>query len=313
MVDDTDELYMSIGAVSRETEIPAGTLRTWERRYGFPDPDRNEAGHRIYKRESIARLRLTHRAIEAGYRASNVVGMTIAELRELIEARARNDSVQEGVPGDGRAAIEVEEDRGWLADWLRASYQLDGDTLTRHFRNDWNRLGGLRFLQTRAIPFLQKIGDEWASDELNIVHEHYTTEVLRDFLSAQWRPQAARSIGPDVLLAGPEGEEHALGLHLVACIFALAGWKILFVGSNTPASDVVEAVRTNELEAVAVSIAPSYRSGRATAFLAELEDELPDGIELLVGGGGAPNLEEVDIRTFGDLESLHDWAFDRAH
>lgn len=39
---------LSIGALARRTGVGVSTLRAWERRYGFPVPQRLESGHRRY-------------------------------------------------------------------------------------------------------------------------------------------------------------------------------------------------------------------------------------------------------------------------
>jgi len=38
----------AIGSVERDTGIGRDTLRVWERRYGFPSPERNNKGERVY-------------------------------------------------------------------------------------------------------------------------------------------------------------------------------------------------------------------------------------------------------------------------
>ena len=50
----------SIAAVSKLTGISCHTLRVWERRYGFPVPERSPSGHRRYTRSQVELLcRLT--------------------------------------------------------------------------------------------------------------------------------------------------------------------------------------------------------------------------------------------------------------
>ena len=56
MSDDTT--LMSIGAIARATGVPTNTLRTWERRYGFPASQRIASGHRRYSLNTLSRLRL---------------------------------------------------------------------------------------------------------------------------------------------------------------------------------------------------------------------------------------------------------------
>lgn len=46
----------SIAAVSKLTGISCHTLRVWERRYGFPVPQRSASGHRRYDRTQVQLL-----------------------------------------------------------------------------------------------------------------------------------------------------------------------------------------------------------------------------------------------------------------
>ena len=45
--------WLTIGALSRATQIPPATLRTWERRYGVPKASRKPSGHRLYPLEAV--------------------------------------------------------------------------------------------------------------------------------------------------------------------------------------------------------------------------------------------------------------------
>lgn len=61
---DSTPVY-SIGAVAEMLNVPAGTLRTWESRYGLVVPERSAGGHRLYSREQLEKLRfLTTRITE---------------------------------------------------------------------------------------------------------------------------------------------------------------------------------------------------------------------------------------------------------
>jgi DICT domain-containing protein len=43
--------------VAEQTGIAAGTIRMWEQRYGFPDPDRTASGYRRYSDDDVEALR----------------------------------------------------------------------------------------------------------------------------------------------------------------------------------------------------------------------------------------------------------------
>ena len=59
---------MSIGAVAKAVGLSEGTLRNWERRYGYPKPQRTDGGHRVYGQEVVDFLNLVARAIRLGHR-----------------------------------------------------------------------------------------------------------------------------------------------------------------------------------------------------------------------------------------------------
>ena len=77
---------LSIGALSAATGIPVETIRTWERRYGFPIAERKPSGHRVYPVSTIPRLRLIAAALARGHRAAEVVGTSEQTLAALLEA-----------------------------------------------------------------------------------------------------------------------------------------------------------------------------------------------------------------------------------
>ena len=47
---------LNISAVERETGLSKDVLRIWERRYGFPRPDRDDNAERQYAPDEVAKL-----------------------------------------------------------------------------------------------------------------------------------------------------------------------------------------------------------------------------------------------------------------
>ena len=312
MTDSSETSRLSIGAVAEATGIPTATLRTWERRYGFPDPERTESGHRRYRPAVVHRLRLISRALDAGHRASDVVGLSEEALTDLLDETDRAfrappaaDTADELEGGDFAPA-----DEGWLSEWLTAAAALDDVALERQFRAAWNQLGALDFLEDRAAPFLVQVGEAWARDQFSVAHEHYASEKIQEFLAEQWRPMHERSNGPKVVCATAEDELHAIGLHLIAVIFGLADWQIIFLGANVPGDDLTAATRDADADAVAISFAISYDSARAAAFLETVRENIPDDVLLLAGGRGSPRGLD-GVQQFDSLRALHSWASGR--
>lgn len=290
-----EEPSLSIGALSRATNVPVETLRTWERRYGFPNPERNGAGHRVYRPSTVDRLRLVDRALQNGHRASNVVPLGIADLRELL-------AIESTEPLHARdpthSSVEV---------WLNATRAFDGPQLERLFRADWIDLGPVEFLTQRVGPFLFELGAAWAERRLAVAHEHFASERLRDFLVANWRPLSDRATGPIVLCATLPGEAHVLGLHMVAVVFAIAGLRVVNIGADAPVEEIARTANNNRAAAVAISLSVAANRFAARRDLTDLRDALDDDVDLVVGGLGAPQ-GLPDVHHFASIHDLVDWA-----
>ena len=66
-----------IGTVERDTGIGRDTLRIWERPYGFPTPERNDKGERVYSAEQIRCLQRIRRMLDQGLRPGKVVPLVV--------------------------------------------------------------------------------------------------------------------------------------------------------------------------------------------------------------------------------------------
>lgn len=62
-----------IDVVERETGLTKDVLRAWERRYGFPAPERDARGRRAYPREQLQRLLQIKRLVEHGFRPGKLI------------------------------------------------------------------------------------------------------------------------------------------------------------------------------------------------------------------------------------------------
>ena len=79
-------LTLSIAAVERDTGLSKDTLRVWERRYGFPNPERDGSGERAYPLDQVERLRLVKRLLDVGHRPGRVVALEVEDLQRLVDA-----------------------------------------------------------------------------------------------------------------------------------------------------------------------------------------------------------------------------------
>ncbi len=272
---------LTIGALSRATNIPVETLRTWERRYGAPQPERKPSGHRLYPAASVEHLRRVSRLLNYGHRPGEIVRLSVRELDSMLALSETR------LPAPGRrlapASLELAMD-----DMIQAAVDLDRESLMREFRNHWVRLGPLRFLEECAGGFMTEIGIAWRKGALDIRHEHLASACLTDFLREVREPYDHRAKGPRIAAATLPGDAHDGGLLMACVLMAVCDWRVVYLGANTPIDQIAAAVKGGPAEVVAISVSAAIPRPRAAKTLTMLRESLPHRTPLWVGGAGAP-------------------------
>lgn len=287
---------LTIGALSRATDIPVETLRTWERRYGYPRPERKPSGHRLYAAATIPRLRRIAEVLARGHRPAEVVSAPDTVLTGLLDSTARPVREQ----ADVRTELAPEE-------LLDAVERFQAETLTGALLADWARLGPLPFLERRVAPLLRAVGTAWEQGRLDVSHEHFVSERVGDLLRSVRLPSEERALGPLVVLATLPGERHGLGLQMAALVLAVAGCRVLHLGTEVPLREIATLARDILARAVGISVS-SATGGRSTVrHLATLRTLLPRRITLLVGGEGSAGVG-TGMTRLHELRALDDWS-----
>jgi len=299
--------WLSIGALSRAVDIPIETLRTWERRYGFPVPDRKPSGHRVYPVTIVPRLRRMAEARRRGHRAGEVVGAADGTVDRLIES-----TTPPGPPAEADTSPFQSASGFDPAELIDAVRDFDADRLTRMLLGDWTRLGVLAFLDSRIAPALRQVGEEWADGRLSVAHEHFLSARVGDLLRALRLPFEERAAGPLVLLATLPGEHHTLGLEMAALVLAAAGCRLLVLGAETPRDELARLAGVRGVAAVAISASRATAGPATRSALAALRRKLPVGVTLVVGGEGAP-APTAGAVIMSTLASLDAWARRAVH
>lgn len=291
---------LSIGALSRSTGIPVETLRTWERRYGFPVPERKPSGHRVYPISSVPRLRRIAEALARGHRASEAVAASERELAALLDV---TPVVTGGVSQSQVTAREEPE----IFALLKAVEAFDAERLTHLLTAAWRRLGIPAFISQRIAPLIHAVGEEWAAARLGIHHEHFLSERVGDLLRSLRLPLEERARGPLVIFASLPGEAHGLGLQMAALLLADVGCRILYLGTEVPPAHIAGLAKDINARAVAISVSIANRGDAMNAQIELLHGLLPKRVTLLVGGEGAPK-KRPGLRILHDLEDLEAWG-----
>jgi MerR family transcriptional regulator, light-induced transcriptional regulator len=215
---------MRIGELSRRTGVSPELLRAWEQRYGLLEPTRSPGGFRLYSPTDEERVRRTAALIAEGLSAAEA-------------ARLAATTPEVAAP----AAQPVVDD---LAAGLRKA--LDGfDTAAGHTALD--RLFGtvsVEFAITDVlIPYLHELGERWVNGSVSVAQEHFASNLIRGRvlgLARDWGSGGSST----AVLACPPGEAHDLGLILFGILIARRGWRVTFLGADTPFDTLETSLRS---------------------------------------------------------------------
>ena len=291
---------MSISAVERDTGLSKDTLRIWERRYGFPMPDRDNLGERSYPFEQVERLRTIKRLLDAGHRPGRIVAMPAADLDRLTSATGLRAKQAEPATDLLHA--------GDLAAFMAAIRQHDVDMLRHLMARKLSRIGLGRFVLDVIAPLNMQVGEAWMQGRLEVFEEHLYTESVQVVLrNALHQLPAAGAGRPRVLLATVPGEPHGLGLLMAEAVLALEGCRCESLGVQTPVWDIVRAAAALHSDVVALSYTGCTNPHQVTDGLTELRGKLPAEVDVWAGGS-APVLQRRAISGVRAMVGLDDVA-----
>ncbi len=265
--DESSLVLHSIGAVERSSGLSKDTLRVWERRYGFPRPQRDEHGERVYRSDDIEKLRLIKRLIDRGYRPGKIVDLPAADLRTLTETLGEDDTP----PGLQR-----------LIDALKGHRAAE---LHSHLAQLMVRDGLDRFILNTVAPLNYHVGVAWMKGQIEVHEEHVYTEMIQSLLRGAVGSLPASERAPTVLLTTFPNELHSLGILMVQALLGGKGANCISLGTQTPIEDIVAAAKGHQADVVALSFSAAFPTGHLLDGLSELRERLPPRVDLWVGGG----------------------------
>ena len=158
-------------------------------------------------------------------------------------------------------------------------------------------------------PILQEIGERWAHREFGIAQEHIATNLLRNLLSSLFRLYPPDNEADTIVLATTNGERHEFGILISALIAATRGWRVIYLGTDLPATEIIRTVRTVKARVLAVSVVNSLNplTGDELNLIAA---SLPQTTRVWIGGAEATRYRSIIDRAnwihILDTEDLED-------
>ncbi len=203
--------------------IKAHTIRIWEQRYSFLNPQRTDTNIRYYTNNELQTLLNIALLNKYGYKISHIDRMSSSEMNEKILSLSQIQAQQEKVVND------------LINYMMEVKMEAFEEVLEVYIRSK----GIEKTIMQIIFPFLERIGILWMTNHINPAQEHLVTNIIRQKLIVGIDAnKSVLSSSQTALLFLPEGEHHELALLFIYYLLKNRGVKVLYLGANIPIKDV---------------------------------------------------------------------------
>lgn len=267
----------SMAQVENLTGISAHTLRIWERRYSFLEPERTKTNIRFYSDEELKKLLNIGILIRNGHRISKVDAMSDMQINELVTDILSNVSQ------------ENEDDLNALT---ISMLEMNEDEFNKIFQRRIMRKGLQNTITGLIYPFLNHIGVLWGTDKIIPAQEHFIVNLIRQKIISAIETLPPPAIdAPGICMFLLDGEDHEIGLLLAAYMAKDLGWKVHYLGQNVPVvsiGTVVEIAKPKLL--LSMFVVPA--SEKTARFISNIRNQTD--VPLLISGNNE-NFSDVEL------------------
>jgi MerR family transcriptional regulator, light-induced transcriptional regulator len=137
------------------------------------------------------------------------------------------------------------------------------------------------------VPALGQIGRLWENDRIGASTEHLATEITRYVIYRLFDSSPRKQSVPfSAVLACVPGDEHDIGIDLMANLLRNDGWSLSFIGRGSPHQDLLETVAGARPDVVILSVSLVSHLPAAHTLIVDLREKIP-GIRIILGGAAA--------------------------
>ena len=263
---------LRIGELSRRVGVSSPVLRAWEARYGLLNPARSPGGFRLYSDSDERRVRRMKLHLAEGLSAAEAARAAIAEAHPPPPTDVADES-------EWATATDLVE---LSSAWQRALDDFDEPAAQAALDRLLSEFSLATTLRDVVLPYLRTLGERWRQGDATIAQEHFASNVIRGRLAGLARDWGSGH-GPRAILACPPGELHDLSLMIFGIVLSRSGWRVEYLGANTPVQELLRAVRRSRPDLVVVAATTTDRFDAISTDLAGLAGVAP----LVLAGAGA--------------------------
>ena len=265
-------MKFSMDVVTKMTGISAASLRNWEKRYGFPRPERSCGGHRSYTAFDVDFLKNVAKWIEEG--------RSLSELAALYEKGCKNlCPVTALSPERGEIISDLTDDVRYRVQLLyKALMSYDQAAALQHYQILNAKLSPEQLFDKVIEVILRRLIEDIGLNPECAPKAHFASAFLRMRLASMLTIDFPPSRTSKVLTVATDPSAHEVGLLLVATQLKFMGFPIYYLGVDLKVAEVLAAAKEVNPSVIVMSYVD------IEAFKKDLPELKKLGIPVCVGG-----------------------------
>jgi methanogenic corrinoid protein MtbC1 len=135
-------------------------------------------------------------------------------------------------------------------------------------------------------PVQREVGGLWQTNQISVAQEHYCTAATQLVMSQLYpRIFATERLGRRMVATCVGGELHEIGVRMVADFFEMEGWDTYYLGANTPATSILQALDDRNADILAISATMTFHVGHVEQLISAVRaSDMGRNLRIMVGG-----------------------------
>ncbi len=248
--------------------IKAHTIRIWEQRYNFLQPQRTETNIRSYSAEELKVILNVSLLNKYGFKISHIDKMSSEQMEEKIMALTQLDAQKERV----------------VNALIKEMVALNMVAFERQLDLYIGQKGIEKTITEIIFPYLERVGILWVTNHINPAQEHLATNIVRQkiILGIEKLPPLV-NYTKRIILFMPEGEYHELGILYVHFLLKQRGVYVDYLGANVPMVDLKYLTEMRKIDYLYCHITSPAKNFKLDKFFSNLATINPQTPIILSG------------------------------
>ncbi|MBM3381238.1 MAG: MerR family transcriptional regulator [Betaproteobacteria bacterium] len=306
-----EKKHLTIQELAGIVGVSTSALRAWERRYSIFSPERTTGGHRLYTQEDLKLFWFVMHLRGKGNDLKQIANQGREDLLKQASAFFDLSAPQKHEPSVELLAQEKKQLPVPFHSILDALKKDDVEAAIRALEQVYALSDSALSFADSALDLMVEVGEHWHQGAITVAAEHALTARLKHMLLGLFYLNNGESASPDkaqplVVCATLPHELHELGLLRVALYLKHWGFRVTYLGANTPIVDVEEYCMRRKPTLVVVSCASSLNITSMIHSLQKLSVLVAPHSPVVVGGSGIKAIEnqKLDLKGLVFLKNL---------